>query len=67
MSQTAEPIRFKFCVGPRMTQGKVNESSELQKVVKAIDFYKIIKIRKKMFEKPQNLFCSIFILYRKHI
>ena len=47
MSQTAEPIRSKFCVGPRMTQGKVNESSELQKVVKAIDFYKIIKIRKK--------------------
>ena len=33
---------------------------ELQKVVKAFDFYEILKSRKKIIENPQNLFLFHF-------
>ena len=40
---------------------------ELQKVVKAFDFYEILKSRKKIIENPQNLFLFHFYTLQEHM
>ena len=62
---TPEPIGPKFCVGPRMTPGKVKGCLKLYKLVSKsfFDFWKILKMRKKNIMKSANLFIIVLILF----
>ena len=53
--KTAEPIRPKFCVGPRVAPGSVYGQSDFKYVIlkyfypKIFNFVKFLKMREKIF------------------
>jgi len=61
--KTAEPIGPEFCVGPHVILGRfMNEQNFKNQWLKVFYFYKILKMREKIWWNPQTFF---YILWKE--